>query len=182
MKDVEFRFADSDKIEPIQQLLTESGLPHEDIGNHLHNFIIANSSKVIGVIGLEVYRKVGLLRSLAVKSAYQGKGIGKALYTRILAHAHLRGVKVLYLLTTSAERFFTKLGFSKVARDNVPEAIKSTQEFQGLCPSTAVSMIKEVENDAHYFPRDVLILQPDVPGARMWGIILEKTMFTYFEV
>jgi quercetin dioxygenase-like cupin family protein len=28
----------------------------------------------------------------------------------------------------------------------------------------------------------MLSLQPDVPGSKMWGIALEKTMLTYFEV
>jgi len=35
---------------------------------------------------------------------------------------------------------------------------------------------------ALYFSRDALKLTPDVPGAMAWGVALEKTMLTYFEV
>ena len=35
---------------------------------------------------------------------------------------------------------------------------------------------------ALYFPRAALRLAPDVPGARAWGVALDKTMLTYFEV
>jgi hypothetical protein len=32
------------------------------------------------------------------------------------------------------------------------------------------------------YPRDVLTLKPNVPGAKMWAVGLEKTMLTYFEM
>lgn len=32
------------------------------------------------------------------------------------------------------------------------------------------------------FTRDELPLRPDVPGARMWAVALEKSMLTYFEL
>lgn len=35
---------------------------------------------------------------------------------------------------------------------------------------------------ASYFPREALVLKPDVPGARVWGVALDKTLLTYFEV
>ena len=35
---------------------------------------------------------------------------------------------------------------------------------------------------AVYFPRETLALKPDVPGAQMWGVALEKTLLTYFEL
>ncbi|MEW6620705.1 MAG: arsenic resistance N-acetyltransferase ArsN2 [bacterium] len=183
MEEIEFAFADSVEVEAIGRLLKRCGLPYEDIANHLHHFMVAKTGNdLIGVIGLEVYEKVGLLRSLAITDDYRGRGIAKAVYTRILAYAHLQGIESLYLLTTTAEGFFSKMGFTKVERNNIPESIQATKEFQNFCPSTAVCMTKGIEKDARYYPKEVLRLQPDVLGARMWGIALEKTMFTYFEV
>ena len=183
MAETEFTFADASAAAPVQQLLRECGLPYEDIGNHLDNFIIAKQGdKAIGLVGLELYGKVALLRSLAVAAPHRGRGIARALCARAEAHALLKGVSVFYLLTTTAAGFFSKLDFSQVARDEVPEAIKATREFHSLCPASAVCMMKEMGKEARYFPREVLVPQPDVPGARMWGIALEKTMFTYFEV
>jgi len=35
---------------------------------------------------------------------------------------------------------------------------------------------------ATYFPRTALTLVPDVPGAAAWGVALQHTQLTYFEV
>ncbi len=35
---------------------------------------------------------------------------------------------------------------------------------------------------AKYYSKKDLILEPDVPGAKMWAVALEKTMLTYFEI
>jgi amino-acid N-acetyltransferase len=52
------------------------------------------------------------------------------------------GVKSLYLLTTTADRFFAGLGFRRLQREMAPLAIKSTSQFSSLCPATAVLMSK----------------------------------------
>jgi len=36
--------------------------------------------------------------------------------------------------------------------------------------------------DIKYYSKDLLQLQPDVEGANMWAVALEKTMLTYFEI
>ena len=43
-------------------------------------------------------------------------------------------------------------------------------------------MAHDPAQTAQYYPREALRLQPDVEGAKMWAVTLEKTMFTYFEV
>lgn len=178
-----FSSAGSADEERIRELLQAYGLPYEDIAEHLDHFIVAEmGADLVGVVGLEVHGTTGLLRSLAVADAHRGKGIAKDLYTRILAHAHLQGVRELYLLTTTAEGFFSRLGFDKTNRDEVSESISATKEFKSLCPSTAVCMAKSIDEDARYYPKDALVLQPDVPSAQVWGIALDKTMLTYFEV
>lgn len=180
---IKFKLADSVEISSIQKLLQECGLPYNDITDHISNFILAkNGSDLIGTIGLEMYGNIGMIRSLAVTDSYRGKSIAKALYTRILAYAHLHGIEELYLLTTTAEGFFLKNDFRKLERNNVPETIHATNEFQNLCPSTALCMVKEINKEAQYYPKDVLTLQPDVPGAKMWSTALKNVMFTYFEV
>jgi len=35
---------------------------------------------------------------------------------------------------------------------------------------------------ARYFPRTSLQLTPDVAGAKAWGVALDRTLLTYFEV
>ncbi|OGP65772.1 MAG: hypothetical protein A2169_11510 [Deltaproteobacteria bacterium RBG_13_47_9] len=111
------------------------------MSKHLNHFILAkDGNRLIGVVGLEMYGKIGLLRSLAVASSYRGRGVAKALYTRILEYGHSQGIEALYLLTNSATDFFSRLGFAIEERNHVPESIRMTREFQDLCPSTAVCM------------------------------------------
>ena len=38
------------------------------------------------------------------------------------------------------------------------------------------------EKEVKHYPKGTLILKPDVQGAKMWSVALQKTMFTYFEI
>ena len=146
MKNIRVTFANAEDEGAIKRLLAEVDLPHEDLSNHLHNFLLAKSNDtLIGVVGLEVLGDFGLLRSLAVASLYRGRGIGKMLYEKILAHANLQGIRQLYLLTTTAEGFFSMLGFSRIEQNKCPKLIHITEEFQNLCPSNAVCMVKRID-------------------------------------
>ncbi len=73
--------------------------------------------------------------------------MAKALYARLLAYAHRKQIKTLYLLTLTAEGFFSKLGFNNLDRKNVPETLQGTEEFRSLCPDTAVCMVKNIEEE-----------------------------------
>jgi amino-acid N-acetyltransferase len=183
MINMAYAFADRSDLAQIKQLLTVCGLPSEDIDRHLDHFIVGkDGNELAGVIGLEPLGETGLLRSLAVAEPQRGKGVGKALYSRLLGYAHMKGIKSLYLLTLTAKEYFLKLGFAPIERGTVPEDVRTTLEFQSLCPETAVCMAKNLRNDVHYYPREILRFQPDVPGASQWGVALDKAMLTYFEV
>ena len=88
------------------------------------------------------------------------------------------GIKELYLLTTTAEELAYRFGFSKVGRNDTPKPIQATEEFYSICPSSAACMVKRLDKEAQYYPKEILHLQPDVPGAKIWGIALKKTMLT----
>jgi amino-acid N-acetyltransferase len=128
----------------VKQLLSESGLPVEDITErHLQHFFGCGSGLDLeGLVGLELYGEVALLRSLAVVSSRRGAGLGSGLVEHAERHAQDQGVKSLYLLTTTAEAFFMRRGYARVARENAPAAIRSTREFSGICPLSSVFMVK----------------------------------------
>jgi N-acetylglutamate synthase-like GNAT family acetyltransferase len=129
--------------EAIAALLRSCGLPHEDIAPHLGHFTVARDGGIlVGVIGLEVHGTDGLLRSLAVAGDRRGQGIARRLYASLIGRARQLGLSRLYLLTTSAEGFFEMLGFRVVARDEVPGAIRATEEFRALCPASAACMAR----------------------------------------
>jgi amino-acid N-acetyltransferase len=145
-KDSNIRAALLSDLQEIALLLEEVNLPTEDISYHIDNFLVWFDDSLRGCIALEIYNENALLRSAAVRPDSQGIGIGKKLTRAIIAYAKLRGVTNLYLLTTTAEKFFQKEGFEIISRDNVPETIKSTTEFSHLCPDTAICMYYNLAN------------------------------------
>jgi amino-acid N-acetyltransferase len=141
MENVTFFPASGIEIPAIRNILMENNLPYVDIDCHINNFILArHENTLIGCIGLEVCSEYGLLRSLAVISPYRNKGIASELYNKMIARARQINVKELYLLTTTAEHFFHRLGFSQTDRKSVPEDLSKTREFTSLCPATAICM------------------------------------------
>jgi len=125
----------------VRSLLRDSELPHADIRDHLPRFVLAiDESGVAGVVGLEVHGHSGLLRSLAVQEDRRNRGLATALVEEIVRRARRGGVRELYLLTTTAAGFFSKLGFEPLDRTAVPGEISSTEEFRSLCPASAVCM------------------------------------------
>lgn len=129
----------------IRILLKDAGLPYEKFEAHLLTFITAKEGDaLIGTMGMEVYGGVALLRSLVVTTSRRGAGIGGALYSRIEQLAHRKGVQTLYLLTQTAQHFFSRRGFNVIKREEAPAAIQNTGEFVSHCPLAAVCMKKEI--------------------------------------
>ena len=128
----------------IKRLLSSCGLPHQDITpGHLHHFwVIKKNRQLIGVIGLEVFRSLALLRSLAIDPNYRNQGLGSQLTQQAEEYSDSLNIEALYLLTTTAEAFFAKRGYNNVLRKALPEQIQGTAEFRNLCPVTAVCMAK----------------------------------------
>ena len=133
-------------------LLTACDLPTTDLEScHFEHFLGWGTVEAPqGVIGLEPYGSVALLRSLAVSTEVRGTGIGKTLVAAAEDYAQTQGVQVLYLLTTTAATFFARLGYAVAERDIAPESIKATKEFSGLCPSSATFMVKRLTGSNPY--------------------------------
>jgi amino-acid N-acetyltransferase len=125
----------------ILQLLSESGLPTEGFLDHLNTAIVARADgRLIGCAALEVYPDGALLRSVAVAAAAKSQGIGSQLTDVVLEIAGTLGMPAVYLLTTTAEGFFPKFAFERVARSDVPLSVQASVEFRSACPATAVAM------------------------------------------
>ncbi len=63
----------------VKELLSDAGLPTADLtARHMEHFFVWNSDeKLDGVVGLEIYGDVALLRSLAVRADKRGEGFQK---------------------------------------------------------------------------------------------------------
>ena len=127
-------------------LLAAARLPTEDLTEgHCESFFFSGSSETPeGLVGLELFGDVALLRSLVVSEEQRGTGAGSRLLSHAEQHALSRGVRHLYLLTTTAEAFFSKRGYVRAERQAAPPAIRATREFAGICPASSAFMSKQL--------------------------------------
>lgn len=133
------------RLDPeVEALLAAANLPVSDLreARGLRLFGARKNGRLIGVVGVEVYGAVGLLRSLAVADAHRAAGYGRALACHAEAWAFQQGVKALYLLTATAAGFFAELGYQAIPRSEAPPVIAATSQFVSLCPASAIFMRK----------------------------------------
>jgi N-acetylglutamate synthase-like GNAT family acetyltransferase len=142
---MKLRSAKSSDLAAVEQLLGASDLPIDGVRDNFDNFVVAEEDGTIaGAVGLEKYGAFGLLRSAVVSPRYRSGGVGRQLVERLLARAEEAGVDEVYLLTTTAEDYFPKFGFTRTTRTAVPEPVKASAEFRGACPDTAIVMTRRI--------------------------------------
>ena len=129
----------------VRQLLEAAHLPVDDVDAHLSTMVVAkDGSEVVGAAAVELYADGALLRSVVVSPVVQGQGVGHRLTEAALNIAKRRDLQAAFLLTTTAERFFPRLGFEQISRADVPESVQASVEFQSACPASATVMRKRL--------------------------------------
>ena len=129
----------------IHSLLERLHLPLAGVDEHLPTMLVAREGdEIVGTAALELYADGALLRSVAVEPAFQGKRLGHQLTDAALRLATTHSASTVFLLTTTAERFFPRFGFEQIGRDKVPMSVQRSAEFQSSCPASAIVMRKEL--------------------------------------
>ena len=129
----------------IRALLERLHLPLDGVDEHLPTMLVAREGEqIVGTAALELYADGALLRSVAVDPGRQGRQLGHRLTDAALQLATARGADTVFLLTTTAERFFPKFGFERITRDDVPASVQASVEFQSACPASAIVMRKQL--------------------------------------
>jgi amino-acid N-acetyltransferase len=138
-------------LDTVERLLTASRLPLVGVKENFSSFVVAEEGgRIVGAVGLERFGSIALLRSMVVSEENRGGGIGGQLVERILDYARNDGIEDLFLLTTTAEKYFPRFGFAPTTRSAVPSALKASAEFQGACPDTAAVMTRHlIQNSSH---------------------------------
>src|SRR5215210_9492080 len=104
---MKFRQATERDLDAVEDLLVANALPLDGVKENFSGFVVAEErGEIAGAIGLEKFGSAALLRSAVVSPQYRGRGIGRALVERLLEHAVRDGIEELFLLTTSAEKYF----------------------------------------------------------------------------
>jgi amino-acid N-acetyltransferase len=124
-------------------LLDRTHLPTDGLTDHLATTLVARlGDRIVGSAALELYAEGALLRSVAVDPDVQRMGLGHRLTAAATRRAEELGVPALYLLTTTAERFFPRFGFVPISREDVPASVRKSVEFRSACPASAIVMRK----------------------------------------
>ncbi len=126
------------------EMLDMAGLPTRDLSSRHLALVAESETGIAGVIGLEAFGDVGLLRSLIVSPNVRGGGVGYSLVKSLELLAREHGIEELWLLTIDADAFFSKLNFNVRRREHAPDAIQGSEEFSALCPDDAVLMSKSL--------------------------------------
>ncbi|NIM99961.1 MAG: GNAT family N-acetyltransferase [candidate division Zixibacteria bacterium] len=140
------RPAKAGDLQDVKTLLSECDLPIDGLEQQFDSSycVAEHHGEIVGVGGVEVYNPYGLLRSVAVSPAWQGKSIGEAVIKDRLAWAKSKGLSAVFLLTTTAAEYFERFGFRPIDRDAVPSEIRKSSEFCSLCPQSATGMVKSL--------------------------------------
>jgi amino-acid N-acetyltransferase len=139
------RAAEARDLPGISALLAGAKLPVADVAEHLRHFVVFDpGTGIAGVGGLEIHGPLALLRSLAVDPARRARGVATAICDRLEGDAARLGIRRLYLLTETAERFFARRGYAAVPRAGAPPEIAASRELSALCPQSAVLMGRAV--------------------------------------
>lgn len=127
----------------MQELLAAAGLPASADRHQAKAFKLSRQAELACAYGaLEGQGEDVLLRSVVLKKSERGQGIGRVLVQSLADNARLTGARRLWLLTTTAEGFFLSARFVRVARTDAPESVQRTTEFAGICPTSALCMMK----------------------------------------
>jgi len=129
----------------VHELLTRHRLPLDGVDDHVQTMLVAReNSQIVGSAALEIYAEGALLRSVAVDARQQGRHVGHQLTEAALQLAREHGAHAVFLLTTTAERFFPRFGFEQIAREDVPPSVQASVEFTSACPASAIVMRKRL--------------------------------------
>lgn len=129
----------------VHELLTRHRLPLDGVDDHVQTMLVAReNSQIVGSAALEVYADGALLRSVAVDARQQGRHVGHQLTEAALQLARAHGARAVFLLTTTAEKFFPRFGFEQIAREDVPPSVQASVEFTSACPTSAIVMRKRL--------------------------------------
>lgn len=137
--------AENISLEKVKELLSSHNLPTSDLNEQrIEFYVIKREGNLVACAGIEKYGNIGLLRSVAVSKVVTRSGIGSKLIDAVIKEVSRSELTSLYLLTETAESFFSKKGFSRKEHVNAPKEIKKSSEFSEICSSSAVLMCKKL--------------------------------------
>ena len=129
MVEIKLREASINDIESVQHLLTTLNMRTQGILEpNTRYWVTEISGEVVGVIGVELGDKAGLLRSAAIIPEHRNRGIGKVLVEHLLDACAASGHRTIYCFSTVAGEYWQQLGFWEVPVSEVAQALPTSPQ------------------------------------------------------
>lgn len=122
----EYQVLLSDSYKEMIPMFIEEGLeiePDSEVPEGLLTCLEVKDTETgqrLGGASLVYDKDVFILKTVAVKKEFQGRGLGRLLVQRAEAEARKRGAQCLYL-NAKVPEFYKKLGFEIIRRDDAPD-------------------------------------------------------------
>jgi len=122
------------------QLCLLGGLSTSDIENDSVYFVAAEGQvrRACACFGLQIEAVTAVLKKVVVAPSLRGRGLGTFVVDEAMDRARKRGARDVYLLTDSAETFFSRHGFASLERCFAPPMVKESSIFTDLCARATV--------------------------------------------
>ena len=129
------------------EALVSAALPADDLAEPGRQFFAYDTldGARVGYGGFELHGRHLLLRSIVVVPAARGRGIGAGILALLLRRGFDQGTRVSWLLTTTADGFFGKAGFTKIERSQAPDVILASRQASSLCPASASLLTRPIQ-------------------------------------
>ena len=125
------------------RLLEQAGLPLAGLEQVTTMLGAFRADALVATAALEMHGtdadKAYLLRSVAVAPSEQRQGVARSMVDEVLGS--IGPSQTVGLLTETASSYFERLGFTRVAWSDLPEALQASAELNGGCARSAQAML-----------------------------------------
>lgn len=119
----------------------------DEIANAIRSYWIARKEgEIIGFCALHIYTpKLAEVRSLIVRSDFQGRGIGGKLVELVMQEGGGLGVRE-FLVLTYRDGFFKRLGFEVITREEIPshKVLADCKKCKHFSACNEIALLKKI--------------------------------------
>ncbi len=143
-----------------------------------------SDGELTGVMGIQPMRDITLIRHAYVRTGKRNQGIGGKLLDYLLTLITTPVLIGTWADAVWALRFYEKYGFQQVSKEEKNRLLKKYWVIPERQVETSVVLADRrwLDRAVKVYLQNDLPLKPNVPGATMWAVALEKSMLTYFEL
>lgn len=118
-------------LECLQYFLLENKLRHSiEINSNSLYYYIKHDDCIIGSIGAEFNRQYGLIRAAGIAKEWRRQGLAEKLFQKLSFELESKGIHHLYLFSRQAADFWTKMGFTQCAVEDIIDVLSETPQVK----------------------------------------------------